>query len=80
MKPRSIILTLTMLGAVALSSGCDKEVSHEKKIKVKDGETKTQETTVTETSQGTIKVEEKTVETEDGRTETETKTKEYKAP
>ena len=80
MKLRSIIITLAILGAGMLPSGCDREVSHEKKVKVSDGEVKTKETTVTETPQGNIKVEQKTTQTEDGKTATETKTKEFKAP
>ena len=80
MKLRQVTLALAMLGAATLMSGCDREVSHEKSVKVKDGELKTKETTVTETPQGNIKVEEKKTETEDGRTKTETTTKEYESP
>jgi hypothetical protein len=80
MKLRQITLTLAVLGVSALLSACDREVSHQTKVKARDGEVKTQETTVTETPKGSIKVEEKTTAVEDGKTTTETTTKEFEAP
>ena len=80
MKLGQITLKLAILGVVVLLTACEREVSHETKVKVTDGEVKTRETTVSETPEGNLKVEEKTTETEDGKTTTETKTQEFEPP
>ena len=76
----ALITLVSTIGAGTLLCGCDREVAHETKVKVNDGEVKTQETTVTETSDGNIRVEKTTTETEDGKTTTETESREYKTP
>ena len=63
-----ITLRLATLGVGALLAACDREVSHETKVKVTDDEVNTEETTVSETPQGNIKVAQKTTQTVDGKT------------
>jgi hypothetical protein len=61
-------------------SGCEERVAYEKSVDVEDDKVKSKETTVTETPEGNIRVEEKrtTEEYDDGQlkkeTETETRT------
>ena len=60
----SAMLTLGVAAGVPLFVGCDEEVSHEKKIEVKDdGTVKKEEKKVTESADGTVtKTEEKKVD------------------
>ena len=61
------------LASLPFVTGCDREVSSEKSVQVKDDGTKvTKESTVTETADGGVKKEETTVKDADGTKKTET--------
>lgn len=81
-KALEALAVMATFGLCALLGGCEKEVSHEKKTTVDNGEVKTKETTVKETPEGNIIIEEKKTEKDykSGETKSESETKEYTPP